>query len=378
MNTKKSLANSTEPTFAFECFGLGNEIAMDSDGMAIIPYGNWPHSEGMQQFGRAEADEMVGYFKNTWNKLKRAITGLPVFKGHPDVPAFANQYPDKTEYGQIADMEARETGLAVKLVLGRAGAALVERGLKFISPHWRANLVGNLANGKPIYAPVFMESIGLTDKPNIPGKSLLNSASAGSHSNKSKTENPTMPDWLKKLLGLANEATEADATSAIAALQKRPEPTALANEQSARTAAEGKVTALEGDKSKLGADLKSAQTALANERKARIDDMVATAIRGGKITEAEKETWGKRLLANFEDESKALVNSKQAVKTAATATRTAAGDDGDADDSGPKIKGLVNAEMAKLGHLPMANRYNQAFSNVKKANPDLFKVVDPC
>ena len=377
MKTKlHALANEESLVSDTAFIGIGNEISVGGDGLAVIPYGEWPHPDGMQRFGKTEAVQMVGYFKNIWNQMKRAVTGLPIFKGHPDLPGLANQYPDKTEYGQIADMEARDDGLALKLVLGSGGAALVQKGLKYISPHWLANQVGRQPNGKPIYAPVFMKSIGLTDRPNIPGKSLLNSASAGSQ--QQHKENITMPEWLKKLLGLANEATEADATSAIAALQKRPEPTALANEQSARTVAEGRVTALANENTKLASDLKAAQTALANERKARIDDMIAGAIRGGKITEAEKATWEKRLLANFDEEGKALVNAKQVVKTAATANRTDKGDDADADDSGPKIKGLVNAEMAKLTHVPMANRYNQAFANVKKSNPDLFKVAEGC
>jgi hypothetical protein len=34
--------------------------------------------------------------------------------------------------------------------------------------------------------------------------------------------------------------------------------------------------------------------------------------------------------------------------------------------------------MAKLVHVPIANRYNQAFANVKKASPDLFKTATDC
>lgn len=370
-----SLANESEALVSdTEFVGMGNEIAIGDDGMALIPYGSWPHVDGMQRFGKAEAEQMVGYFKNVWNQMKRAVTGLPIFKGHPDLPGMANEYPDKTEYGQISDMQARDDGLALKLVLGSSGAALVKRGLKYISPHWLANQVGRQPNGKPIFAPVFMKSVGLTDHPNIPGKSLLNTASAGSQQQHQSTT--TMPDWLKKLLGLANEATEDQVKSKVSDLLARPEPSALANEQSAKTNAEARVTALTTDNAKLSTSLTEAQTALANERKARVDETVASAIRTGKIAEAEKATWAKRLLTNFEEESKALANSKSGPKTAAVANPQHAELGNATADAGAKIKGLVNAEMAKLGHVPMANRYNMAFANVKKANPKLFQADD--
>lgn len=322
--------------------GLGNEIATATgDGWARVPYGEWPHEQGLQRFSRAEAEEMVGYFRNTWNRIKRAVTGLPIYRGHPDWPdvlrrqraALANEadrraldlritemetrWPDKREYGSIADMEAREDAFYLKPVLTPAGAALVnEHGLKFFSPHWLAKTLGQL-NGKPIYGPAFLLSIGLTDRPNIGGTSLVNSAPVqGAHvTTKQKT---TMPQWLIELLGLANEAPEnqeSKAKSVIALLLTRPEPTALANETTARTSAETQLGEVKGK-------LTTAETALANERaahaataKARNEALVAAAIKEGRIIEATKPVWIGRLDRDFAAESVALANEQGAVKT---------------------------------------------------------------
>ena len=397
-NQLKSFANEGEyPKSDVDVVGLGNAVEIGADGWALVPYGDWPHAEGLQHFGREEAQTIVGYFKNTWNRIKRAVVGLPIFKGHPDLPApIGNEYPDKGEYGQVADMDARPDGLAIKLILSEAGATLVERGLKYISPHWLANAVGKTTAGKTIYAPVFLKSIGLTRSPNIPCPSLVNSATSAAHgAGKTTQENQVNKEALIKLLGLANEATEEQITAAIVALQKRPEPSALANETAAKTAAEGKVTALEGEKSTLATKVTEAQTALANERKARIDEVVADAIRKGVVTEAEKATWTQRLKSNFEAESKVLANAKPVIKTKSELPDLLAkyqailekelanaggggGTDMTDEDKGAKIKKFCNEEMAKLGHITnVHSRYNAAFTNVKRAHPELFGAVEP-
>ena len=392
-----SLANESDlPAYEWEAVGLGNAVEIGSDGWALVPFGAWPHPDGLQQFGRDEAGSIVGYFKNTWNRIKRAVTGLPIFRGHPDLPgALGNEYTDKREYGQIADMEVRPDGLALKLVLSEAGAALVEHGAKYISPHWLANAIGKTGAGQTIFAPVFLKSVGLTARPNIPCPSLCNSAAAAAQ--QTKQEKTTMPKWLIELLGLANEATEEQAKAAVTALKTRPEATALANEQTARTAAEGKATALEAtvtaltnEKKAVETKLTETQTALANERKERVDGLLVAAVRAGRILDAERETWRGRLLANFPAESVALANAVPKVKTASEiptmlaelqhqmeATLGNAGGGGkepDGDEAkGSKIKAAVEKEMAKLGNIKNAHaRYNTAFANVKRANPKWF------
>ena len=426
------LANeASEP----DCFTLlGNQVAMDENGWAVIPYGDWPHQYGMQRFDQPAAQMIFDKFKSLAGKLKRAITGLPIFNGHPDI---ADQYerdvlpkltresdrsemqqqirqlredfPDHAEYGQLANMELRKGGLAVQLVLSQAGAELVSSGKKFISPNWGATVVGKQGD-RPIWSPAKLTSIGLTSRPNIPVQSLVNSAAAAA-ANRHPTNKNMIPEWILKLLGLANEATEDQAKAAMAALLARPEPTALANEQTAHNevkaklvASEGRVTALTNEVTSAKTTLVETQTALANERGERIKTMVSDAIRTGKVIEADRTTWERRLKQDFAAESVALGNTKIVVKTESEiparlaeieaqmkkdlqatlanadkksggSGKSGEGDPTEGDTVREKIEDLVNKEMAKPSLCNIkskASRYNQAFANVKKSHPALF------
>ena len=350
--------------------GLANELAVEeSDGWALIPYGEWPHEEGLQRFGRTEAEEMVGYFNNPWNRIKRALVGMPIYRGHPDLPALANQYPDKTVYGYILAMEARAAGLALRLVLSEAGAALVnEKGLTKFSPHWLAKMLG-METGRKIYAPVFMKSIGLTDRPNIAVTSLVNAVPAGPADTNPQSK-PAMNKLILALLAalgrpLANEATETQITEALTSavpvatsLLARPEPTALANEQTARTGAEAKVT-------ELTTALANEKTALANEKAAHLaaveahaTTLVNHAITAGRITEAQKPVWLARLKRDFATESVALANEQKAVKT--TARTVDLGARKGANVARDQFTALVNEAMPKH-----ENNWHAAWNAVK-------------
>lgn len=374
-----SLANEASPAGpAF--IGLANELAFASaGGWARVPYGEWAHEEGLQRFGRAEAEEMVRYFKTTWNTLKRAITGLPIYRGHPDladelrkkraalaneaarraldarIAEFERRWPDRREYGSIADLEAREDGLYLRPVLTPAGAALVNEGLTFFSPHWLGRALG-AAGGRPVYGPAFLLSIGLTDNPNIAGTSLVNSAPAVG-ANLNPNPKTTMPQWLIEMLGLANEAAETQETKAkalVASLLKRPEPTALANETTARSTAETKVAELTtqlADERARATQLAEEKTALANERaaaiKGRNEALVGAAIREGRIQEASKPVWLARLERDFAAESVALANESGALKTVPKT-----GDLGDRKaqaTASSKFTALVNERVVKTG-----------------------------
>ena len=82
--------------------------------------------EAIQRLDRAAAEGMVRRFKSPWNRVKRFITGCPIYAGHPDVPAFAEDYADKTPKGMIVDLAAREDGLYCKPVFTNEGSELVE------------------------------------------------------------------------------------------------------------------------------------------------------------------------------------------------------------------------------------------------------------
>lgn len=373
-----ALANEALPEGA-SLIGVSNELGVAAgDGWALIPYGQHPNERGLQPFGKAEAERMVAYFKNTWNTIKRAFIGMPILRGHPDmaksvrrelarekdaskraalqslINTIERRYPDKTVYGTVTELEARDAGLALRCVLTEEGAALVnEGGLHCFSPHWLCLAGEPGPDGKPTQVPVYLVSIGLTDRPNIAGTSLVN-------------EIPEIsPDMKKHILALlaalgrplANEATDEQITAelqaaapAAQALLARPEPTALVNEQSRAT--------------QLEADLAAERTALANERTAlaavvtqRNELLVAEAIRAGRVTEAQKPTWIARLGRDFAAESVALANEQPAVKTRAATAGLGARKPANA--AADQFKALVNERVEK------GETWNAAWEAVK-------------
>lgn len=366
-----ALANEAEPAREI-LIGLSNELAIDADGWALIPYGDHPNDRGLQRFTRKEADKMVGYFRNGWNRIKRAFVGMPILRGHPDmaetvraemtrekdaskraalqslINSIERRYPDKTVYGTVIDMESRDAGLGMKIVLTEEGAALVnEKGLTAFSPHWLA-IDGEPVNGQPVKLPVFMVSLGLTDRPNIPGTSLVNDQPDTSPIFPTTPMNKQLLIQLLATLGvtLANEATDdlinaalTSAGSRAISLAARPEQTALVNEQSRVTELTGKLTAAE----KLAQDN---ATALANAITARNEAVVNAAIVTGKITEANKAVWLGRLARDFDTESAALVNEK-AIKTNPKTEDLS--NTSPAIESGVKFKALVNERIEKTG-----------------------------
>ena len=343
-----ALANELPP---HHLVGLSNDITatIDADGWARVPYGDHPHEMGLQRFGKAQAEEMVGYFKNTWNKIKRAIIGMPIFRGHPDIEELANQYPDKTSYGQIADMEARDDGLYLRPVLSEDGAALVnEEGLRFFSPHWLATELP-AERGRRVFAPAFLVSIGLTDRPNIAGTSLVNSkADPAADASKTPTQDTIMPQWLLILLGLANDAPEETVKTKLNELLARPEPTALANEQSRATTLANENTTLKADVAAKETRVTELETALANERTALRTALVDAAIRDGRITDADKPVWLGRLEHAFANEAPALAALKPVVKTQ---SRTAGlAQRGETNPAAAEFTALVNEMLPANGN----------------------------
>lgn len=386
---------------------LANMVTIDDKGWAFIPYGDWPHEAGLQKFHRPQAEAIANAYNSMAGRFKRAVCGLPIFKGHPDMPGAAGEaYPDKDDKGQIAAMEVRSDGLALKLVLSNAGAELVRKGWKYISPYWEVARLGLSSAGFNLFAPTALRSVGLVVKPNIPTPSLANNAAHAANP-KNKTMNPK----LLALLGLAADATAEQIETAVVAHTTKVttlanEATLLVTTKGELTALQGKVVTLENAATKSTTDLTDARTALANERKARINDVIVVAIRTGRATEAEKKTWADRLEANFEAESAALANAAPKVKTAsdipamlkvlenqmkASLANEVASDDGDEDDGkdesgmgngdyaklkpeerAAKMKNLINDHMGKLANTPQAVRYNAAYANAKKGNPRLF------
>ena len=345
--------------------GLTNALDIDEQGWALIPYGSSVHSgkDGItaggaaekmgviQHFTREDAIALVNDFKSTWSAIKRAIVGLPVFKGHPDAPRFASRYPDKSPRGSIADMEVRENGLAFKPVLTPQGAADVEGGLSQFSPYWLLKKTGEEA-GRIVAAPFKLISVGLVAKGNIPGLSLVNA---------SEPDFSHMKPQLLALLAALGKAPAADATDdQIIAAANEAHAFVVSNTVETRT----KLATVESDlanQKKANGDLAKEISALANsvetansalkaERSARAALVVEHAISTGRITPAEKDATVLSLVnaADFTAEEKRLAALRPKLKTAPGAfqlskQRTPEG------DASTTVLSLVNERMEKNG-----------------------------
>lgn len=373
-------------------FGLSNTVdaVTDDQGWTVLPYGMWPHTAGYQKFFKPEADRIVAAFKSVVGRVKKAIWGRPVYKGHPDNPEMANEFPDKTEYGQVCDMEARESGLAIRHVLSNAGVTLVEkRHLDRISPNWFVEDTGEKLNGRTVYSPTEIKSVGLTAKPNIPNLSLVNT----------KPENMDLKEALIPLLALANEATDEQIIAAVTERNARPEATALANEKNS-------LATVAAENLKLKADLASEKkraddgaVALANQKSTTITSLVNEAVRGGKILAADVATWTRMFETDLDGAKKILANTKPAMKTEAKVksetlaeadrvarTQFANGDsddqssmDGNVIGNSGKIQKMVNEEMKAMSDCGLKGNSlrNKAWANVKKNFPKLFEPTAP-
>ena len=370
--------------------GLANDLQIDDQGWAVIPYGDSRHSGRdahkanaaspgatrpngvLQRFSRENAPDIVDDFKSTWSRIKRAVVGLPIFKGHPDAPAFAHIFPDKTPRGTIADMEAGDQGLRLKFVLTNAGAADVEGGMNQFSPFWELQAISKAADGAIIAAPRRLFSVGLVQRGNIPGLSLINAAQAA----QLETEQQ-MKNTLLKLLAALGKPQAADAgddvvlaaanaaEAEIVALAKAKTDLAAANASkaeletakatlegekvtlaNAKTTLEGEKLTLANSKTELEGKLTAAQEAVKAERRERAILLVNSALTAGKILATEKEATITSLCnaADFTAAATTLANKARVLQTQSRATSVAATTTADAP-RGEKFLSLVNARM---------------------------------
>lgn len=375
-----------QPSVSCALIGFENEVALGAadNWVMIAPYGDHEYELGdqkvIQRFDREAADAMVTWFDSLAGKVVRLFQGIPLFNGHPDHndPETQKRYPDKRVHGRFVALDARADGLWGQLLPEASGKAMVNSRLKVkLSPRWyAADKPVATENGVPVYRPIVLASVGLTNRPNIQGAPTLPLLNEEPE-NKEKTGMKDLLLFILGKLGFANEAPaegkEADQTllgkvkSGLESVftkagQADTLTTELANEKQARTA----------DVKKLTGELDTAKTAFANERKARVADLVSAAIGDGRITAAEKAAWERRLTADFANEAPELAKLAKKVKTFANERPGTKRVDQAAAGAVTEISALIDAEEAKLP-ASHPNRRGVAFANAKKLKPELFQ-----
>ena len=330
---------------------LANEAALDQDGWALIaPFGEHPKTRFVKKNGTVQreqfiqvldhqsADQLLSRENSLFRRIRRAVVGIPVYKGHPDLgdysPETAAGGARKEIIGTIDKVRKTERGLEAHFVLTPAGADAVERdGCKYPSALWYVQPVGR-RGGAVLARPFKLLSAGLTAHPNISGvESLANARHAGPTQEPPPTKEPDMKliaGWL-----LANGATLANADSpaeseVLAVLQKlhasaAGEAAALGNENFTLTGENADLKARLSNLQCNAAALENENGALKSQaaanRTGRAAAVVDLAIARGKMAVSERPARLQSLenAADFEREAAVLLDSAARFKTAGSA-----------------------------------------------------------
>jgi hypothetical protein len=143
--------------------------------LQLSPYGDFPHTRGLQRVDRGAAERMAAQFESWSGRLGRLFGGVPIYVGHPDT-ALSSDAADRRAYGWVLELQAREDGLYGRAKWSDAGLELLRNGhFKFLSPYWEAKEVA-AENGRRVYQPIALLSVGLTNQPNLPVRPLANEA----------------------------------------------------------------------------------------------------------------------------------------------------------------------------------------------------------
>jgi len=346
----------------------------DADSL-FIPYGNYPHKVGLQKFDKASADAMAAAWNTAGDKVRRLFKPVPVYIGHPDVPALRQFYPDTKAYGWVEGMSAENEGLRMPVKWTAAGREMVENGhYKFYSPFWDLKQVpGGLA-------PVRMKSIGLTNNNNIPVPALAN-----------ETAPVALPSWLTEILGMGADATEEAAKTALAAKMDQAGKAQDLADSHAKLDKKYKEDSDAHEKlSKAQTEHEKAMGAVkamaANERAARVKLELAPLIASAKVVEGEREKITDELLAleNEADLTSRIVElGKRApqLKTKAVTenlggAKIAAHAANEAEQRSHKIREAVDVETKILEaaniNLGPVEKYAEAWRRAEKKDPQLF------
>ena len=248
-NFKPQFANAAETGTVL--FGFINELNIGDDGwMMVAPFGDHPSEALMpgadgklkrvpaiQRIKKANADKMVAEFNNSRVGLKKFVLGKLIYVGHPDVPGLESRYPDKSHKGLYSDFEVRADGLYGKPVFNNEGAPLIaQKKFRAVSGRFGESERDGDLNGRPVYCPTSIISVGLTNNPHLPvhffnsNDTLADDGSLAANQNKNKMKKKIIA--MCGLLGIqfANEAAD-DAQTEAALDQINTKVIAFANEK---------------------------------------------------------------------------------------------------------------------------------------------------
>jgi hypothetical protein len=378
---------------------LSNEGILDGEGWALIaPYGEHPKTryirkngavrreEFIQVLDEQAADELLRRENSLIRRIRRAVVGIPVYKGHPDLGDYAPESGKggrKEIIGAIDRIRKTARGLEAHFILTPAGAEAVEReGRKYPSALWYVKPVGR--RGEAVVArPFKLLSAGLTAHPNISGvESLANTRHAGAtqeHTTTRENDMKLIAGWLLANGATLDNADSPSETEVLAALQKLQasatgEASALGNENCALSSEnqemktrlarlESSAAALENEKSALR---RQAET----ERKGRAAAVADLAIARGKLAVSERAGRVAALenTGDFERDSAALLESATRYKTVGSVeSGKVLSNEGTTGDAREEYRAAVEKHVKETGESDPV----KAHQAVMKSHPGL-------
>ena len=176
---------------------LGNASAINEDGWGLIaPFGEHPKTRVFRENGLVKEQQFIQVLDNDaanamtakensfFGRLKRAVIGIPVFKGHGDLqdadPAAITNETQKIKLGVVDQIRKTARGIEAHFALDNDGVkAVTQEGYKYPSAFWW--VLPNGRRGNAILArPFKLISVALTPYPNISGVESLANAVSGS------------------------------------------------------------------------------------------------------------------------------------------------------------------------------------------------------
>ena len=392
------LANSADPA-PFPALH-NDQAGMDADGWALIaPFGNHPKTRVFREDGRLReqkfiqvlddesADSLVNGANSLFRKLKRALVGIPVYRGHGDLadhdPHALATDATKIKLGVVDKIRKSARGIEAHFALDHEGAAAVAAGWKLPSAFWLVSPIGLevLPDGKPAVRarPFKLLSVALTPFPNISGVESLANASPTKPAENRPTAGiqPTNQNIIMKQLmigwlaaqgvSLANDATEQAVFDAFhqEMRARSSSVSALGNEKNTLTTIT--IPALTRERDDYQRQSSDATAALANEHAARVAERqraatfaVDLAIQRGRLLIADRAAKIAALenSATFEADARTLLDGRAVVKTEAVAGKQRAALDDEARQTHAEYQEAFSAELLATGQNPVQAHLN--------------------
>jgi phage I-like protein len=394
LGTASLQAANDEEICAANALGGEGVFELQQQESLFIPYGNYPHKVGLQKFDAASGAQLVTAFNSIIGKISRIFSpGVPIYRGHPDVPGRPDSDPSAPAVGWVDGITAENDGVRLGVKWNADGMEDIERArFRFYSPNWALRAVsGGLQ-------PVRLLSVGLTNNPRIPVPAIANDETT-------TKENTTMiPQWIIDMLmaaglieaGASEDSIKTGMEKACAAINRLQTAEMLEREagelRQRCQIANDQIAALTGERdtatarvTELETQLTAANDARNAERSARITAELSPLVGNGRVLEAERADLLAELTA-ANDETLATRLGELAARGPQLKTTSQIGDmsgargrlsaENDAVARQNQIREAVTAELelvkAENDGIAPGAAYDLAFQRATKKHPQIF------